>query len=46
MDELIGILVALGAMFLGLWGIGFAYGDFRQKRSETPKGVVLSQDAK
>ena len=35
MDELVGIVIALIAMFLGLWGIGWAYGDFR-KDSPTP----------
>ena len=35
MDELVGILIALVATLLGLWGIGWAYGDFR-KGSGTP----------
>lgn len=36
MDELIGILIACGAMFLGLLGIGWAYGDFRRRSPSGP----------
>lgn len=36
MDELVGLVIALGAMCLGLWAIGWAYGDFR-KRPPPPK---------
>lgn len=36
-QEIIGILIALAAMFVGLWVIGWAYGDFRKDQSEKPK---------
>ena len=35
MDELVGILIALVVTLVGLWIIGWAYGDFR-KDSGTP----------
>ena len=35
MAEVRGILIALGALILGLLGIAWAYGDFR--RNNTPK---------
>lgn len=41
MDELVGILIALAATLLGLWGIGWAYGDFRKgspTRASQPPG--------
>ena len=38
MDEIAGILIALIAMFVGLWGIGWAYGDFRKApKASNPK---------
>ena len=30
MDELTGILIAVGGMFGGLWFLGWAFGDFRK----------------
>ncbi len=33
MDEVTGILIAVGAMFAGLWVLGWAFGDFNK-----PKG--------
>ena len=34
MDEVLAILIAVGAMLAGIWGIGWAYGDFRKPRQE------------
>ena len=30
MDEVTGILIAVGAMFAGLWVLGWAFGDFNK----------------
>ena len=37
MDEVLGIVIATGAMFVGLWVIGWAYGDFRKGPAQPPK---------
>jgi hypothetical protein len=34
MTEVIGILIALAALLMGLWLIGWAYGDYRRDSSE------------
>jgi len=34
MDEVLAILIAVGAMVAGIWLIGWAYGDFRKPRQE------------
>ncbi len=36
MQEVIGILVALGAMFVGLAILGWAYGDFQRPAPPKP----------
>ena len=39
MDELFGIAIALVVMFVGLWAIGWAYGDFHKPpKGSTPQG--------
>ena len=32
MDEVTGIVIAVGAMFAGLWVLGWAFGDFRKPK--------------
>ena len=34
MDEVMAILIAVGAMVAGIWLIGWGYGDFRKPRQE------------
>ena len=34
MDEVLAILIAVGAMLLGIWGMGWAYGDFQKLHKE------------
>ena len=34
MDEVFAILIAVGAMLVGIWAMGWAYGDFQKPHKE------------